>query len=1348
MADLQSPEAVTASFLADQHGIDRNSYLKDGLSDEQFIKEYASKPTPNAPAAPTIEHQTPEAITANFLADQHGIDRNEYLKNGHTDEQFIHEFASRPAPSSNPIPQNQETPNADTVAAALTGASMGAAVGGTYGSASILKGIYDAAKNTQTVADAIKSGQTYESEHGFHPGASSNAAFNEEQRLANEMQSNLHGTQGYKVQGNSRIITPNTFDAEKYAAEQAAKKTAEQAAKKTLGEKVLATGAKYGKYLAPTGIAGKVINAGMPILSGAGAGAEFADAYNRAKHGDYGRAAVSTVGGLGSLAAMIPTPYTRGIGTAVAVGAPLLNAGIDTIMNDQKPVKKAGGGAIEAGVKAMGTLEKLAQAEKLAADAAKAQTVTNAQRVAFPGIYKRPDVIAKEAAERVAPESGAMKQLFGVTRDDLYEMNKGRIGNELGLLPGAAKNPKGSAAGLGIMNPRNEQRILDVLGESEKYPALVRGMDPWYVMDPMYKRLEELVGPDEAVKRYKQLNTLSGMASPGSDVLTEINRGSAANYLQNQGRFSDFLNFGGAPETERGSDFPADMLDIMGHPYHPTAQAGPMDKYLQSGIVQMKSPKVPAYIQASGVPETGFQTDLPVGDAHWSRAVGLGDTRTAKKFDASVSNSEMAQLAPWWREKIASPLGIEAVPAQARTWGAFAPQTGVESPIGSPKLELWANKIIDSANKLGIPPEVMRDQILLGKDYAHKEGGLINLAAGGKSDYERLKEYEDSKPGFKDYLKVLPKLPGAIGSMIKEQYKSEPSYKDPYAPADVSANLAADILGTPGSLLNMMSGTNNFSPISSENFRSKLENIGVKQRPLLENALMFAPMAEAPIAKTVSAIDKYAPAITRSSKAITFPTEAVAPDLGQMGDQAFKDRVTYRLLGGGYGSYPTSTLGNYVTDTMRGQGTYRNLNNELELNPMKSISIKGVSDLSKAPDVLEDVASMGKALNQEAMAGMRFLPKPINSPENATAAIIKNKNNSPLTNEQVRDLADHLSDSMVVSHNPHLGGVYIAPFGTEPLNVDAAKHAAANVLGDQSHIQYGISDLNKDRIFMPDFTYGDYGARAVPPDVAQMRNELKDYEVKNFGAGGMVEGAEAVAKVLSKLAKPEINRIDMNFKDVTKRIPELTEAAKKVSSGDMSASEYDQLVNAHKPVTPYAFIPQPATAEDAARALTKNKLPMYGKTNEIVPGEQTDLRLDIPAYRDHGVWINSIHRQDAPTVYGSVSSVKNANMIGSPDKALKVATGESSKSPFAVIRGEWNPVDEQSAIANAQNYLGDPSWRQVGYDPERHGYFYDRHTMDPIEQAEEVLQIGPLVLAKNPKYGSKASQKFKKGGLA
>jgi hypothetical protein len=270
--------------------------------------------------------------------------------------------------------------------------------------------------------------------------------------------------------------------------------------------------------------------------------------------------------------------------------------------------------------------------------------------------------------------------------------------------------------------------------------------------------------------------------------------------------------------------------------------------------------------------------------------------------------------------------------------------------------------------------------------------------------------------------------------------------------------------------------------------------------------------------------------------------------------------------------------------------------------------------------------------------------------------------------------------------------------------------------------------------------------RNLSEDELKARPPVRDYESSPsehiyIGQGGVSDSLSTDKGVL-----PKVNRLDMNYKDVGKRVPALTEAAQKVDRGELTAAQYDEIVNSQKPVTPYSFVPAPATAEDATRALDKNKRLMFGKTKEIEPGEITSLRLDIPAYQNHGVWVNSIHRNKQPTVYGSVSSVKNATMFGAPDKAFRVATGESSKGPWATITGEWNPVNEAEAVKMAQEYLHHKDWRQVGYDPERHGYFYDRTTMEPITGAQEVLQIGPLVLAKKPTYGKKSDQKYKKGG--
>jgi hypothetical protein len=208
----------------------------------------------------------------------------------------------------------------------------------------------------------------------------------------------------------------------------------------------------------------------------------------------------------------------------------------------------------------------------------------------------------------------------------------------------------------------------------------------------------------------------------------------------------------------------------------------------------------------------------------------------------------------------------------------------------------------------------------------------------------------------------------------------------------------------------------------------------------------------------------------------------------------------------------------------------------------------------------------------------------------------------------------------------------------------------------------------------------------------------------------------------------------VSHRDVTKRIPELTEAAKGVADGRVTREEYAELVDKLKPVRPYSFVPRPATREEAVNALTANKRGSYGNANEIIEeGESVGLRLDIPAYRDHSVWVNSIHRAGKKdTIYDSVSAVTDANLLltdSAQKQSLKVATG-TAKSPFAVIKGQWKKISQEDAVAKVDEALRSDEWVQVGFDPERHSYFYDRETGQPIGSAAEVIQIGPLLVAR------------------
>lgn len=348
--------------------------------------------------------------------------------------------------------------------------------------------------------------------------------------------------------------------------------------------------------------------------------------------------------------------------------------------------------------------------------------VRDRQRTAYPDIYGRPDEIARRAAERAAPEDPAMLDLFGVTRNDLYEMSKTpRVNPSIVRLPEKAR---GSEAAENVITDRNRQRLTDTMGEALKYPELSEGMLAWYNLDPAYQRLQQI--SNDAPRDFQRMNTFSGMASAGSDVMTELQRGSLARYLDEQGRFEDFAKYGTQP-NQAGA--PEDMRGVVGHPYSSTAHAIPMRHYSETGEIGIKAPKVPPYIQSSTPQELGGTWTVPVGDAHFSRAVGLADTRKGQEYGKSVSTPELTTLMPWW-SRIARDVGVQEVPAQALTWGVFSPATGVETAVGAPKLELIAKAIMRRANELGVDPKVVRDAFLTGRMRLSVAGAGAGAGAG------------------------------------------------------------------------------------------------------------------------------------------------------------------------------------------------------------------------------------------------------------------------------------------------------------------------------------------------------------------------------------------------------------------------------------------------------------------------------------------------------------------------------------------------------------------------------------------------------------------------------------------
>jgi hypothetical protein len=181
---------------------------------------------------------------------------------------------------------------------------------------------------------------------------------------------------------------------------------------------------------------------------------------------------------------------------------------------------------------------------------------------------------------------------------------------------------------------------------------------------------------------------------------------------------------------------------------------------------------------------------------------------------------------------------------------------------------------------------------------------------------------------------------------------------------------------------------------------------------------------------------------------------------------------------------------------------------------------------------------------------------------------------------------------------------------------------------------------------------------------------------------------------------------------------------------------------------PYEEVPEPATYDEMVNALNKRQ---KEKINIEVPdGQKVGLRLDINAYTNHDTWVPTLHIEPKGTSsHRATASIRNVDLMPTltdEGKAKKVMEG-GAKSPFARIGGNLiNRTDEEN-YRLAQEALNDPEWTQVGFNPDRHSYFFDRATGDPIIAGDEAIQIGPLVLVKNAVRGERKDFMYNEGGL-
>lgn len=227
------------------------------------------------------------------------------------------------------------------------------------------------------------------------------------------------------------------------------------------------------------------------------------------------------------------------------------------------------------------------------------------------------------------------------------------------------------------------------------------------------------------------------------------------------------------------------------------------------------------------------------------------------------------------------------------------------------------------------------------------------------------------------------------------------------------------------------------------------------------------------------------------------------------------------------------------------------------------------------------------------------------------------------------------------------------------------------------------------------------------------------------------------------------------------QVPSIAKAAEDLELGNISKQEYDKIVKKDNPIIPINEMPEVPSLKRIEAVLGKKaEKGILGKDKDPsnLEGMRVSNRLDIPAYDNYDTWVVSIHKSKGPGQPGPVEAYGQSayltdvvfhtpSMKAPQTKAMKIAKG-GAKNPFAGMDGTFKNVSTEDAYAIAQRELNNPDseWIQVGMNPHRHSYFYDKADSMPVLAADEVIQVGPLVLAKNARKGNPADYEFKAGG--
>ena len=223
----------------------------------------------------------------------------------------------------------------------------------------------------------------------------------------------------------------------------------------------------------------------------------------------------------------------------------------------------------------------------------------------------------------------------------------------------------------------------------------------------------------------------------------------------------------------------------------------------------------------------------------------------------------------------------------------------------------------------------------------------------------------------------------------------------------------------------------------------------------------------------------------------------------------------------------------------------------------------------------------------------------------------------------------------------------------------------------------------------------------------------------------------------------------------------LVEQARLLDEGEISTNDFRTFVDTNFPYYLHESVPEIKSMKENALALgiKVNKKGILGLNRFLPEGAETQIRFDVNAYENANVYTSTIYEgfEGSGNLHSYAQTGALKDVTFPVDEKLVKKSKEmagigvdkpKAKSPVVRMKGYWveHSPEELREIAmealeqNKNLPLAEQEWVQVGINPAKGASWVAlEKTADgvksiPITGASEVIQIGKLVLAKNPKF--------------